>query len=122
MSNSEQTDQPLILNATDYHVLMVLLEEDLYGYAIMRAVEQDSKGAVSPGIGSLYRILARLVTEGLVEDVDAPKGAPREHRGRQRRYYSLTHEGRAALKSESLRLQGVLKLAQQRSLLPEVPG
>ena len=51
------------LSATDYHVLMVLTEEDLYGYAIMKAVEQESGGAVSPEIGSLYRILARLMPD-----------------------------------------------------------
>ncbi|HIF21537.1 MAG TPA: hypothetical protein EYQ27_06405, partial [Gemmatimonadetes bacterium] len=36
------------LSATDFHVLMVLAEEDLYGYAIMKAVERESAGAVSP--------------------------------------------------------------------------
>ena len=60
------------LSATDFHVLMVLAEEDLYGYAIMKAVERESAGAVSPEIGSLYRILARLVSEGFVDEADAP--------------------------------------------------
>ena len=75
------------LTAVDYHVLMVLTEEDLYGYAIMKAVEEESSGAVSPEIGSLYRILARLMSEGFVEEAGAPKGSSSEHRGRPRRYY-----------------------------------
>ena len=108
------------LSATDFHVLMVLADESLYGYAIMKAVERESSGTVSPEIGSLYRILARLVSEGFVGEADAPDGAPAEHRGRQRRYYRLTAEGRLALMEESRRLRKVLELARERSLLPEV--
>ena len=32
------------LSATDFHVLLVLTEGDLYGYAIMKAVEAQSGG------------------------------------------------------------------------------
>ena len=122
MSSTGSPEPPLPLSATDYHVLMVLAEENLYGYAIMKAVEEDSRGAVSPEIGSLYRILARLMTGGCVSEVGPPADAPTEHRGRRRRYYRLTKAGRVALHSESLRLQGVVELARARSLLPEVAG
>jgi DNA-binding PadR family transcriptional regulator len=105
------------LSATDYHILMVLAEADLYGYAIMKAVEEDSRGAVSPGIGSLYRILARLTTQGWAEEAPAPKEAPTEHRGHPRQYYRLTRAGRAALGNESRRLESVLQLARERKLL-----
>ena len=73
MSISGSPGPPLPLSATDYHVLLVLAEEDLYGYAIMKAIEEDSRGAVSPEIGSLYRILARLMTEGFVDEIGTPK-------------------------------------------------
>lgn len=105
------------LSATDYHILMVLAEQDLYGYAIMKAVEEDSDGAVSPGIGSLYRILARLTALGWVQEARPPKDAPTEHRGHPRQYYRLTMEGRAALRDESRRLESVLALARERKLL-----
>ncbi len=120
MNADEQHERAVPLSAIDHHVLMVLSDEDLYGYAIMKAVERESGGGVSPEIGSLYRILARLMTEGYVEEVGAPKGAPSEHRGRPRRYYRLTRAGLVALRRESHRLQGVLELARDRSLLPEV--
>lgn len=45
-------------------VLLVLSKGDLYGYAIMKAVEAQSGGILSPEIGSLYRVLARLVEAG----------------------------------------------------------
>jgi len=117
MSERRDRDPAAPLSATDYHILMVLAEGDLYGYAIMKAVEADSGGAVSPGIGSLYRILARLSSLGWVEEAPAPSEAPTEHRGHRRQYYRLTAEGRAALLDESRRLESVLQLARERKLL-----
>jgi DNA-binding PadR family transcriptional regulator len=107
------------LSATDWHVLMALLQEDLHGYAIMKAVDKDSGGGVSAEIGSLYRILSRMMTDGLVDEVDAPQNAPTETRGRPRRYYRLTPDGRSALRQESMRLRDALALANERQLLPE---
>jgi len=111
--------QQLTLSTVDYHILLVLAENDLYGYAIMKAVEDDSGGTVSLGIGSLYRILARLASEGLVAEVADPPDAPSEHRGRSRRYYGITKEGRGALRAESRRLEDVLRLARARNVLPQ---
>ena len=119
MSSAREKTGTLPLSATDWHVLMALFEEDLHGYAIMKAVARDSGGAVSAEIGSLYRILSRMMTDGFVDEVEAPRGAPTETRGRPRRYYQLTHDGRAALRQESLRLSDALELARQRRLLPE---
>ncbi len=110
---------PAPLSATDWHVLMALLDEDLHGYAIMKAVDKDSGGGVSAEIGSLYRILSRMMTHGLVAEVASPQNAPTETRGRPRRYYQLTPDGRAALQKESLRLRDALELARERQLLPE---
>jgi DNA-binding PadR family transcriptional regulator len=121
-NSAGRADRAIPLTATDYQVLLVLAGGDLYGYAIMKAVEEDSDGAVSLGIGSLYRILGRLETEGLVQDIPAPEGAPTEHRGRPRRYYRLTRQGRSALEAESLRLRSALEIARKRKLLPEGSG
>lgn len=107
------------LSARDWHVLMALSAEDLHGYGIMKAVERDSEGRVSAEIGSLYRVLDRLLEEGLVHEVDAPDGAPSETRGRPRRYYGLTESGRAVLRTEAVRLRDALDLARARKLLPE---
>lgn len=107
------------LSATDWHVLMALLEENLHGYAIMKAVESASGGGVSAEIGSLYRILSRMMTDGLVDEVAAPPDAPSETRGRPRRYYRLTKDGRSALRQESLRLRDAVELAREHQLLRE---
>ncbi|MDA0330275.1 MAG: PadR family transcriptional regulator [Gemmatimonadetes bacterium] len=107
------------LTATDWHVLVALVDRHLHGYAIMQAVERDSGGVVTAGIGSLYRLLSRLMTEGLVREVATPDDAPTETRGRSRRYYALTDHGQQALRQEALRLHRALELARSHQLLPD---
>ena len=109
----------LPLSAVDFHVLLVLAGGTLHGYAILKAVEAESDGLVSPEVGSLYRVLARLMAAGLVEETSAPASAPRVHRGRSRRYYRLTREGRALLKAEARRLASAVEIARIRAILPE---
>jgi DNA-binding PadR family transcriptional regulator len=107
------------LSALDFHVLLVLATADLYGYAIMKAIEAQSLGAVSPEIGSLYRVLGRLMNAGRVMEVNAPEHDAELHRGRPRRYYRITQLGRAALENEADRLRHVVSIANQ--ILPEAP-
>jgi len=118
---TDQQPSPGPLTATDWHVLVALVDGHLHGYAIMKAVERDSGGVVSAGIGSLYRILSRLMTKGFVDEVDSPEDAPTETRGRARRYYRLTDEGNRAVRQESIRLGQALELARERQLLPDAP-
>lgn len=109
------------LSPRDWHVLVALSREPLHGYAVTKAVEEDSNGKVTAEIGSLYRILNRLLEEGLVTETHAPDDAPDETRGRPRRYYALTDAGRSALRAESQRLREALDLARARQLLPDPP-
>lgn len=83
----------------------------------MKAVESESGGTVAPEIGSLYRVLARLMGEGLVDEAPAPTDED-THPGRARKYYRLTDTGRAVARAEALRLRDVLGLAARRELLP----
>lgn len=115
----------LPLSPTDFHLLLVLAEEDLYGYAIMKEVEAQSGGALAPEIGSLYRMIGRLVNAGLVEDMGnrvPEEPASSQGRGRPRRYYRITELGREILMAEAARLREVLGLAADRDLLPEGAG
>lgn len=104
------------LSATDFHVLLVLSEGELYGYAIMKAVQEHSGGAVSPEIGSLYRVLSRLMADGLVDEASGP-GEEEAHRGRPRRYYALTPRGGDVARAEAARLRDLVELARGRDLL-----
>jgi DNA-binding PadR family transcriptional regulator len=100
---------PLPLSALDLQILLVLAEGELYGYAIKKAVERVSDGVLSPEIGSLYRVLNRLMQSGWVEEAD-PRGSDHEpRRGRPRRYYRITGEGRSVAHAEVRRLRQVVE-------------
>jgi DNA-binding PadR family transcriptional regulator len=97
----------------ELHVLLALSAEPLHGYAIAEAVAAESAGALAPRAGSLYRVIARLVTARLVVET-APPGDPEPHPGLARRYYALTAAGRRALAAEARRLEAVVATARQR--------
>jgi DNA-binding PadR family transcriptional regulator len=97
----------------EYHVLLAMAGGPAYGYAIKEAVETESEGTLTPRAGSLYRVIARLVTRGLVAET-APAGGVEPHPGRERRYYALTAQGAAALADETARLKGAAALAEKR--------
>jgi len=103
----------LPLKPADFHILMVLLAEDLHGYGIMQRVSEDSGGAVALELGSLYRVIGRLAQLGLIAETTGPRsgGDPR------RRYYRITPLGREAARAEARRLVDVLSLAKRRALL-----
>ena len=101
------------LSTLEYHVLLALADGPRYGYAITEAVQAESRGALSPKAGSLYRVIARLLTWGLAEEAPTPRDdAP--HPGRARRYYALTPAGRDVLSAETRRLKHAVALAERR--------
>jgi DNA-binding PadR family transcriptional regulator len=76
----------------------------------MKEVERESKGDVRLEIGSLYRLLARMLENGLIEEADGDE---------RRRYYRISRVGRRVLKAEAERLVGLVELFRERKLLPE---
>lgn len=101
------------LSNLEYHVLLAMAEGPQYGYAIKSAVEEESGGALQPRAGSLYRVLARLISSGLVEETSAPE-PDSPHPGRTRKYYGLTEPGRQGLAHEARRLRDAAELAEER--------
>jgi len=101
------------LSTLDYHVLTAMAEGPRYGYDIRNAVEEESGGTLTPRAGSLYRVLARLMSAGLVGEVATPAGED-PHPGRTRKYYGLTDGGRVALAGEARRLREAAALAEER--------
>ncbi|MBJ7622780.1 PadR family transcriptional regulator [Weissella confusa] len=72
-------------------VLALLSDEDLYGYALTKQVQE--RFAVSES--TMYPVLRRLKSKGWVTTYDEP------FEGRNRRYYKISDEGR----SEVVRIQ-----------------
>ncbi|HEX2186869.1 MAG TPA: helix-turn-helix transcriptional regulator, partial [Chloroflexota bacterium] len=90
-------------------VLTVLADGPLHGYGIVGEVAQVSEGRVRLRVGTLYGVLDRLVTEGLVE-LDREE----VHDSRLRRYYRLTERGSRALDTEAQRLAANARAAAER--------
>ena len=79
-----------------YFALAALIDGPLHGYGIVKRAKELSDGRVRLSTGTLYALLDRAVSEGLVA-----VGEPYMSGGRQRRDYSLTVDGRQALDEES---------------------
>jgi DNA-binding PadR family transcriptional regulator len=101
---------PDALKPADFHILMALTQGPRHGYGLMKEVERESHGGVRLEIGSLYRLLARLLDSGLIEEADEDE---------RRRYYRLSRLGHRVLKAEAERLAGLVELSRLRKLLPE---
>ena len=99
-----------MLKPPDFHILLALAGGPLHGYRIMKDVERDTGGEVTLEIGSLYRLLSRMLDSGLIEEADGDE---------RRRYYRISRLGRRVLKGEAERLAGMIGLFRARKLLPE---
>jgi len=104
----------LPLSATDFQLLLSLTDGELHGYAISKAVREASGGQVRIGLGSLYRVVARLLNSGLLEESESEETAAGD--GQTRRKYRLTALGRAVLRAEVSRLSEALALARSSQL------
>jgi len=98
------------LKPADFHILLALAGGPRHGYGIMREVERESGGDVRLEIGSLYRLLGRLLDQGFIENAEADE---------RRRYYRISRLGRRVLKTEAERLAGLVDVIRARRLLPE---
>jgi DNA-binding PadR family transcriptional regulator len=101
------------MNTLEYHVMLALVGGPLYGYAVAESVAADSGGTLTPRAGSLYRVIARLISAGFLVEAEPDEDVP-PHPGHARRYYALTAAGRRACMAESRRLKQVAAVAEKR--------
>ena len=106
----------LPLPSQDFQVLLSLVESPRHAYGLATAVETEGRTGVRLEIGSLYRMLARLTSQGLIKDFDPPPAA--EGHEARRKYYRITRFGREVAAAEAARLEQVVRLARKHRLLP----
>jgi len=99
-----------------FHILTVLAQSDQHGYAILRAVREQTGGRVRLGPGTLYRSIQRMLEDGLIEELD-DRPDP-ELDDERRRYYRITRVGRTAARAEAKRLADLVDLARASGLAP----
>jgi PadR family transcriptional regulator, regulatory protein PadR len=83
-------------------ILAIVAEADTYGYAILKRVAELSGGRLQWTEGMLYPVLHRLERHGHVEG----RWGTAEN-GRRRKYYRITHQGRAELDQQRAHWQTV---------------
>lgn len=94
-----------------FHILVVLADDPLHGYAIRQEVEERTDGGVRLWPATLYGTLKDLTERGWIEETESPGGEDDDPR---RRYYALTAAGRQELSAEAERLEALAGLARRR--------
>jgi DNA-binding PadR family transcriptional regulator len=103
------------LTAAMFNVMLALADGEKHGYAILKEVEQHTAGEVQLGTGTLYGIIKRLLSEGLI--VEMRQRPASEDDDQRRRYYRLTESGREVAVAEAVRLEKLLARARGKRLL-----
>lgn len=98
----------LPLTHLSYHVMLTLRTGPLHGYAISKAVAELSRGRLTPGTGTFYSALRRMMEEAVLEEVEQPETV--DGSDSRRRFYALTPFGRRVLEAEGERLRELLEL------------
>ena len=83
-----------------YYILLSLTEP-MHGYGIMQNVEKLSNGRVRLAAGTLYGAINTLLEKGWIIALSGEKDS-------RKKEYSITEQGREALKEELLRLQELI--------------
>ena len=105
------------LSSATLHILLALAGGNLHGYGIIKEVARNSDGHYRLGPGTLYDNLKKLINAGLVADVPASSPSTRRAPSAKeddRRFFTLTREGKDVLAREVDRLQGVVTKARAR--------
>lgn len=91
----------LLKGSTDTLLLSLLKEQPMYGYQIIREMDDRSRGYFKFREGTLYPALHRLEAAKLV------RGSWRRlPSGKERRYYELTEKGESLLKEKVVEWRG----------------
>ena len=103
-------DDFLPLKTDAFYVLLVLLHGERHGYAIMREAAERSEGRVELQAGALYRLLHRMLDEGLV--VESQRRPAADSDDERRRYYRVTALGRRIIAAEAERMAALASAAR----------
>ncbi|HJU72325.1 MAG TPA: PadR family transcriptional regulator [Gemmatimonadaceae bacterium] len=108
-------DTLLPLPRATLHILLALGDGELHGYAIIQDVAARTNGELRMSAGTLYRSIARMVEQGLINEVAKRRSRAEDER---RRYYRLTPFGTAVARAEVHRLSLLVRDARARGLTP----
>jgi DNA-binding PadR family transcriptional regulator len=99
-----------------FQILVSLADRERHGYSVMQDVAERTDGALRLSPSSLYAAIKRLLSQGLIEELQERPDP--EHDDERRRYYRLTRMGRRVAMAEARRLERLLADARATGLLP----
>src|SRR5215204_3152162 len=105
----------LPLKPIDLQLLLALADEELHGYGLVQAIAHRTDRLVTLEPGNLYRVIKRLLADGLV--VESDRRAVPELGDERRRYYRLTALGGRVVTAEIRRLQTLVTSPSVRAVV-----
>jgi DNA-binding PadR family transcriptional regulator len=105
--------EPQALRPVELHILLSLAAGERHGYGIIQDIEARGEPAV-PDVGTMYRALARMREEGLIEPSTRRPAPDADHE--RRHYYRITDAGRRAAMAEVRRLEALMRAARAGGL------
>ena len=118
----------LPLSPPVFNILLALSDgEARHGYGVSKEVERRTEGTVRLGPGTLYGGIKRMISQGLIVEEAADEREPEDSQSgggheERRRYYRITGSGREVASAEARRLEGLVRTARDRGLLPGFAG
>ena len=114
-SNGHPPEVPIDLTPAMFQVLLALGDSEKHGYAILKEVEEQTNGHVRLSTGTLYAMIKRLLSEGII--AECRNRPPAEEDDQRRRYYRLTPLGRQVATAEVERMERMVATAREKHLL-----
>jgi DNA-binding PadR family transcriptional regulator len=106
-------EKQVALSPVEFHILLSLAVGERHGYGIIQDIEARGETA-APDVGTMYRALARMVENGLIQ---AGARRPAADAGDERRnYYRITDAGWRAARAEARRLESLIRAARSGGL------
>jgi DNA-binding PadR family transcriptional regulator len=100
----------LPLKPVDLELLLALADQDRHGYGLVQAISEHTDGLVVLDPGNLYRVVKRLLAEGLIAESDREAADA----GERRKYYRITPLGGRVLTKELDRLRHLVRATSRR--------
>ncbi len=91
------------LTETTFYILLSLYKPN-HGYGIMQFVEEETKGRVTMGPGTLYGAINNLLKKELIKPIN-------ESENDRRKEYIITQEGKEIVENEIRRLEDIYSTA-----------
>src|SRR4029450_3962206 len=117
LAKDRNPDDFLPLTPAMFHILLALADSERHGYDIMREGDARTGGKVRLGPGTLYGSIKRMLSDGLIEELDERPDPQLDDE--RRRYYRLTDFGYRIAVGDAERLARLVKAARNKKLLTQ---